>query len=299
MSTLLDVVTGWILFGGIALALGALVANWVILPRAAPDENTLSAWRNSAAGVGTSAALLILVGVALYFVRQLRDFRDPFVPWTEDAQLLLRLDWGRMWTGAAAAAVALLAALGAARRGRAWGWVVATPLALALGLFPGLTGHAGGAERWKAIYLLADGLHVWAAGAWIGGLALVLHLDRASLRADGSHPPALPRLVPAFSTVAMASVATLALTGLFAAWSHVESVSALVGSAYGRWLLVKLVLVAIVLALGARNFRILTPRLETDDGNVALRASALTELLVAQLVLAATAILVRTSPLGG
>ena len=60
----------------------------------------------------------------------------------------------------------------------------------------------------------------------------------------------------------------------------------------------KLVLVAVVLGLGALNYRRLAPRLGSSAGDRALRRSAAWELVVANLVLVVTAVLVRTSPLG-
>ena len=86
----------------------------------------------------------------------------------------------------------------------------------------------------------------------------------------------------------MACVATLVLTGSYAAWLHVDSFAALVSTVYGRTLTLKLILVAAVLGLGALNFRVLTPKLGEQSGNDAL---------LAQVVLFATAILVRTSPM--
>jgi len=44
------------------------------------------------ASVGLAGAVLILVGLSLYFVRQLLEFRDPFV--REDAAVLPGTSWG-------------------------------------------------------------------------------------------------------------------------------------------------------------------------------------------------------------
>jgi putative copper export protein len=95
----------------------------------------------------------------------------------------------------------------------------------------------------------------------------------------------------------MACVATLALTGAFASWAHVGGVGVLLGTSYGRLLLVKLALVVGTLALGAVNFRRITPRLDDPAGQAAMRRAAGLELALACAIFAATAILVRTSPL--
>lgn len=294
MGAALDALTGWTLFAGLTLSIGAVVARWAILPRASSDDAArLGSLARKAAGVGLAGVVLTAAGVALYFVRQLLEFRDPFVPWTEDAALLLGTSWGSAWTAAVVATLFLAVALPVARTGRRSGWLLATPVALALAAFPGLTGHAAGVEDGRLVALLADGLHVTAAGAWIGGLAVVLHAGRDR---GGGHD-LLEHLVPAFSPVAIVGASLLILTGTYAAWLHLPDLGALFRTAYGRTLLAKLSLVAIVLGFGARNFRLLTPRLGSSGDNRAMRRSATLELLVAQLVLLATALLVRISPM--
>lgn len=277
------------------------MARWVILPRALGGEEPVAPEaRRRAAGLGAAGAGLTLLGVGLYLVRQLLEFRDPFVPLSEDLGLLMSTPWGTTWIWTAVAVVALLVALLVARSGRRIGWWVATPVVLALAAFPGLTGHAAGVEEYRTLALVADTAHVLAVGAWIGGLALVLRLEaRWRKSGTGTSSSLLPRLVPAFSPVAMGAVGLLALTGVFAAWTHLEGgFGGLVSTGYGRTLLLKLGLVAVVLALGARNFRILRPRLGTDAGDDAMRRSATQELAVAQVVLVVTALLARTSPMG-
>ncbi len=300
MAGALNAVTGWLLFTSIALSAGAVLARAVMLPRVQGDEGPSSEWMVAgAARLGSGAALLLPVALALYFVRQMVEFRDPFAPWSEDASLLLTgTDWGRTWLWGMAASVVVAGAFLVARSGRRAGWWVATPVVLALGAFPAFTGHAAGEQQLRFVALAADTLHVWAASGWIGGLALVLYLEwRWRLEKSGAQESLLPSLVPAFSPVAMACVATLAVTGSYTAWLHVDSFAALVSTTYGRTLSVKLLLVAGVLALGALNFRVLTPRLGEQSGNDAMRRTASVELLLAQVVLFATAILVRTSPM--
>lgn len=290
MSTALDAVTGWALFAGLLFAVGPVVSRWIIVPRAWPEDTARrdEAVRRSAS-VGLAGAVLILAGLTLYFVRQLIEFRDPFVPWTEDASLLLGTSWGASWKAALVAVAVVGPAFALARSGRRGSWWLATAAALGLAAFPGLTGHASGVEDGRILALVADWSHVLAAGAWMGGLAVVLFLGR---RGD------LPRLVPAFSPVAMASVGLLVVSGTYAAWLHLPTPGALLTTGYGRLLLAKLALVAVVLGFGARNFRVLTPRLGTAEGEEAMHRSAALELAVAQLVLLATALLVRTSPMG-
>ncbi len=299
MTSLFSALTGWTLFGGLILATGAIASRWLTLPRAfSGEDSSFHGHLMAVAHVGIAGSTLVIIGLGLYFVRQLLEFRDPFVPWKEDAALLLHgTAWGTRWMTAVAGSVFALAAFRLAGNGRAGAWWVATPLVLALGTFPGFTGHAAGAEQFKALSLLSDATHVWAAGAWIGGLAVILTLERGERHRSEGRASLLAHLVPAFSPVAMASVGAIILTGAFASWSHLPSVGALFATGYGRALLIKLTIVAVVLGLGARNFQIVTPRLGTLDGDDAMRRSATTELLIAQLVLITTAVLIRTSPI--
>lgn len=178
------------------------------------------------------------------------------------------------------------------------GWVIATASVLPLGTYPAFTGHAAGAEELRSLALTADTLHVLAAGGWIGLLALVVYLEWRWRRDPDTPVWSLPpSLVPAFSPIAMACVVTLLATGTFAAWLHLPSLGALASTSYGRTLVLKLVLVGVVLALGAVNYRVLTPRLGSRAGNQALRRAATVEVLVAQVVLFVTAMLVRTPPM--
>lgn len=291
-----DLVAGWLLFGALAVATGVVLGRWFVLPRAGsgPGDGRTAV---AAARLGRGAAVTLAVALLLVFVRQLVEFRDPYESWTAEAGLLLGgTSWGKTWLSAAGLALLAVASMHGAARGIRGGWGAATAAVLALGVFPALTGHAAGGNL-KTLTLLADTLHVWAAGGWMGGLALVLFLDREHRRGQGADARGLlPELVPRFSRLAMACVGMLALTGVFASWVHLGSVGALLGTAYGRVLALKLALVAGVLGLGARNFRVLTPRLGDAAGRAAMRRSATLELLVANLVLAVTAILVRTSP---
>jgi putative copper export protein len=291
LSALFSAATGWVLFGGLTLATGAVVSRWLILPRAfAREDSQFADHLREIARVGTAGALLTVVGLALYLLRQLQEFHDPFVPWSEDAELLLfRTTWGGIWVRAAVGSLLAVVAFGIARKGRPVGWWLATPIVLALGAFPGLTGHAAAAESLRSLALFLDSVHVWSAGAWLGGLAVVLHLER---RTDS-----LSSLVPAFSPVAIGGVGALVLTGVVASWSHLYGFEALWATGYGRLLSIKLLLVSAVLVLGAKNFRVLTPLLGTPAGDRAMRRSATTELLIAQFVLLVTAVLVRASPL--
>ena len=255
--------------------------------------------------MGLVGSVALLAGVGLVFRRQLRDFRDPLVPWGEDASLLLATDWGLSWRLTATGAVlALLAFLFAASDGRGSdlrraSWIVASALAGAMCAFPAFTGHAAGTEGLRWLSIPADILHVLAAGSWIGGLFFVLVAELRERRRTGRGNALLAEVLPLFSQVALIAGAVLIGTGALASWLHVASLDAMVSTRYGRILLTKIGLVLVVLVLGAVNWRVLTPRLWGVGGARPLRRNAIRELTVAHLVILVAALLVRTSPLEG
>lgn len=150
----------------------------------------------------------------------------------------------------------------AGRRQRAR-WVTAGAALLTVVPFA-LTGHAAtGDPRW----LVAGStlVHTATAGIWIGGLvglAVVLRSRRGTRDAVGA-----ARLVGRFSTVAGASIAMLVPTGTILGIMEIGSAQGLVSSAYGRALLVKVALVAGVVALGAYNrWRLVPAIIRTTSG---------------------------------
>ncbi|MFH9489185.1 copper resistance CopC/CopD family protein [Streptomyces halstedii] len=92
------------------------------------------------------------------------------------------------------------------------------------------------------IAMPVDVAHLLAVAAWLGGLAaLLVALYRT--------PHITADAVRRFSRVAFGSVVVLAATGLYQSWRQVGSWSALTGTWYGQLLLVKVGLVAAILAV--------------------------------------------------
>jgi putative copper resistance protein D len=136
-------------------------------------------------------------------------------------------------------------------------------LAAALGLTAAIawTGHGGStAGEIGMLHLSADLLHLIAAAAWIGGLVSLARL-LAETRRDPAHAPFAEEVTRRFSTLGIASVGTLLLTGIVNAWILVGSFNALLVSDYGQVLTLKICLFVFMLAFAAVNRFLLTPRL--------------------------------------
>jgi putative copper export protein len=173
-----------------------------------------------------------------------------------------------------------------ALRGTNAGWVLATSGFLAALLRNGLVG------QWRD---LANPLHVLAAGLWIGTLFVMIVAGIAVVMrnevARDQRGAIVSDMVYAFSPLALTAAPVLVLFGVIIAWEHLHVLSNLWSSAYGVALLVKLCLVAVVFALGAWNWRRQKPTLGSEGAAIAIRRSATSEVAVAALVLAATAVL--------
>ncbi len=70
------------------------------------------------------------------------------------------------------------------------------------------------------------------------------------------------QLIPRFSALALISVATLALTGVYSAVLQIGTFDALWNTLYGRALIVKLLIALPMIGLGAINLLIVTPRIK-------------------------------------
>jgi copper transport protein len=147
-----------------------------------------------------------------------------------------------------AAAGALFAALAPLYSRLEW---IAIAAALALLPLPTLAGHALDAGR-PRIEIAVDLLHVTAASLWLGGLVSL----GLALREGGEREPMVRR----FSNIAVPAVAVLAATGVIRAFSELDALSQLWTTGYGRTLIVKSALLAILVSVGWLNRYWLIPR---------------------------------------
>ena len=148
------------------------------------------------------------------------------------------------------------------------------------------------------ISLLNDFIHMLAVAVWVGGLfSLALDIPTTlRLLDERERREALSALIPRFSMVAGLSVAVLALTGIYSAWTQVAVPEAL-ATPYGRVLTVKIGLVAALLLIAAVNLVWVRPRL-SGSGRAAywLRRLVVSEVVVAIAVLLSVGFLTSLEP---
>jgi copper transport protein len=247
---------------GLALGLGA--AAWLLVVRPAPEG--LDRWALRALAVG---GFLAAAGAALVFRATLDSTGLP-------AATLAAAGTGRFLAVRAAAGLgaALLAAIGlavASRRRWAAGWAAAFLLAAALS-----SAAIGHAASHGLPGLAVDAMHLVASATWVGGLLLFF----AALRLAGRQgwPAAdVRRMGLRFGTLALACVVLLVATGtattlVVLGATAVTDPLHLLDSLYGRLLLAKVGLAALMVAVAAANrFLYLA---EPADGAAGLRGRA-------------------------
>lgn len=151
-------------------------------------------------------------------------------------------------------------------------------------------GHAAATPGFEGnVHRAADVLHLIAATAWVGSLIpLAMLLKAAHDQPDGMSTVVVQKAVLRFSTLGIASVAMLLATGTVNAWILTGTIPALVGTDYGRLLLVKVALFLAMVSIAAVNRFRLTPRLIEKTSTIATR-DALRQLRRNSLIEAATA----------
>jgi putative copper export protein/mono/diheme cytochrome c family protein len=264
----------WVHLSSSVLLVGA-AAMIVIAGRS--DRMTAQSWERhvlTSAWVWALAALasgvvVVAVQTALFEGRVDAAFEPRAI-----GRVLLETQAGHVWL-VRAGFLALLAAFLSLRVSveRRADWRAARGEVALLGvaaLLPlAAAGHAAAVEPDTLRAIASDGLHLLAAGVWVGGLLPLARLLRAAATDGGAD--ARPYAVLAarrFSRAALAMIVLLAATGTSLAVIHVGSVAGLVGTSYGRLLLSKLALLALALVFAALNRSVLLARLGGDGPTV-------------------------------
>jgi putative copper export protein len=167
------------------------------------------------------------------------------------------------------------------------GWTLAAMGILFAVLQPLYTGKLSGK---------VNAVHVLAASTWLGTLMVLAVVGIRgvikSATAGQQRSELVCDLVNSFSPLALMAATIVGITGLTTAWLHLKRLSSLWTTSYGMTLVVKLILVAIVVSLGAWNWRRVRPSLGDEGSELTIRRSATMELTFAALVLIVTSVLV-------
>jgi copper transport protein len=279
----LDVVMEYIGFVSYFLVFGALGLRFAAL-RGLEEEG--GAAPSVAAAALRGAATLGATGALLMLARQLFNTA---MSGAEDGKTLIEAatQGGLRFAIPFFCAVALALAFGLARGGVQAAWKLAALAGVVLALRGVTTG------RW---FSLVNPLHEVAASLWLGTLLLLVTVGFPAvmrLASPGEERGRLvARLVTRFSPLALGAAGLLVVSGVITALRHLNPFSSLWSTPYGYALCAKLACVLVVVALGAWNWRRVTPRLGDEAGARSMQRSSRNELMAAALVLLATAVLV-------
>jgi putative copper export protein/methionine-rich copper-binding protein CopC/mono/diheme cytochrome c family protein len=173
--------------------------------------------------------------------------------------------WGQWWTlrvvyGALITLVFPVAA---------WWWprrrlTITLGLLLLSALLPlphALISHASATNPGHQEAVAADYVHLLAMGVWAGGLGtLIVVLTTGGALESAGRRAVLARAIPRFSAIALTCWVALGLTGLYSAWLQVGAIDGLFDTRYGRALIYKLLILAVVLVIAATNLTIVSRR---------------------------------------
>jgi copper transport protein len=302
----------WLLYCGLALLVGAAASGLAVYDRRLP----------------AGARPLLLVGAGLAVVGLVARVAAEQTAVAASLADLLASDTGRnlAWLAAGVLASATAAGLLAARirqpdgpdpavmadsspagpsGGVSQGWLAAVGLTAAASMgLQVLAGHAAAPSALRPINLLAQWLHLLAAGVWAGGLVWLLAglLSRSGKRSEPettTESGMVDRVqaVTRFSRLALPVVGVLAVTGLNRALDLAGGWTGLLETSFGRVLDLKVLLFGGLLVLAARNRYRLLPGLAGPQGRLgALRRSVTAEVGLVAAVLLAAALLTQLPP---
>jgi putative copper resistance protein D len=264
---------------------GSLGFLALIVPPGARAALRLRGWlvASLAAALGFGSLWLLAV------VAEVAGDAGPGAAWAALPAVLTRTEFGRnsLFRAVLLLATGAIVLIGPRFR---FAPAAACVAGLAVVLLAGV-GHAAALPPAEALLpSLVETLHLLAAGLWLGGLVPLLLALRL---------PASEVVVRRFSRLGAAAVALLALTAVGNAVLWVGSLSALIDSAYGRWVLAKLALFVAMLALAAVNRWRLTPALAGHAPEAArrrLRRSIAAEAMLGLAIVAAAGMLASTAP---
>ncbi len=291
----------WVQYVALLIVIGAIAFSQVVLAFATRvlDAHLVADARARATTLAIGATLLLGATALVRLLAQSyalhgeRLAPDPALL----ATLLQVTQWGHAWLLEMGAIVVAVFAFIAARRGRTSGWSVAALAGGALTFSMALSGHAAATPTLRSLALIADSLHIIGGSGWLGSLLFVVAVGvPVALTGDNTQRwHRVAALVNAFSPTALVFASVTAVTGLFAAWLHVETIPALWQTRYGQMLLLKLAVLSVTAGIGLYNWQRVKPVLGAGpDGTRKLRRSAVAELTIGVAVLLITAILVAT-----
>jgi copper transport protein len=150
-----------------------------------------------------------------------------------------------------------------------------------------LSGHPPDSNA-PVLTVIADAAHVTSVAVWLGGLVML-----AAFVLRRANDEELDVILPVWSNWAALAVTVLVLAGTAQALIEVVTLNALLHTTYGKLLMLKIGLLAVVLAVAAASRQLVRRKAQ---GVPLLRRTVLVEVIGAVLVLGLASALVQTAP---
>jgi putative copper export protein/methionine-rich copper-binding protein CopC/nitrogen fixation protein FixH len=148
-----------------------------------------------------------------------------------------------------------------------------------------MSSHASAVSANIVVFaVVIDWLHLLAAGLWVGGMMYIAttYLPVLKRRSMAERARSLVTVIPYFSPLAIAGVLIMSITGPFSATFHLNSWQQFLTTAYGRALVVKILLVGGLLLTSAIHVGLLRPRLKKEYKKYAYAVQRLKNLQATQ-----------------
>lgn len=156
-------------------------------------------------------------------------------------------------------------------------------------------GHTASVQP-RVLVVVSDAVHLVATGVWVTGVWLLAWTMWRRFRRGQSLDAGF--LAARFSDVATWALIAVTVSGLALSWAILRSPDHLWSTDFGRLLILKVILVAIIGSLGLHHRRVLVPELAAGvpDAAPRLRRTLMVESGLFAVVLLLTALLVAASP---
>jgi copper transport protein len=285
LDIIADIAEG-LIYAGLVLLAGITAAARLLWPWTLPSRRVRGlAWAGWAALAAGTAAEFVLQGPRAVNASWAAVFR------LQDAGGTLGSPFGQELAARLALLLLIVPLLILNGRGGRRGDVLRAAAGLALLVSVAVAGHeAAGPD--VALALPAAVLHLASMAVWLGGLVVLGFAVLPALRAGTVTDAGLRR----WSVAAYSCVICLVVTGEYQASRQVSPVQALWSTRYGVVLLVKVALVAVMLAAALLAERHVIAAAVPGRLLRAVRRSVSIEIVTAVLVLAVTAVLVSEPP---
>ena len=246
--------------------------------------------------IAAFAAPVVSLALMLASIAAMMGVPFTVLDWPMAEAMIVGTDIGKAFLVRATLLVTGLCAL-LVRDRTAVGFPIATACFAGALMTLGWSGHAAATEGGFGLFhRLNNGVHLLAAGSWIGAIGWFLHLTVAAHRLSGNVPP--PLLLAAmhrFAPLGVGLVAVVAFTGLINSQLifGLENSISVLPTPYGFLLAAKVILVGCMLAFGAHNAQVSRRHALAEDdaiADTAIKLSALRRSLAGEFALAVSVI---------